>query len=264
MKEKGTLLAIIVFLALLGLTGRPVLERSEAAASEARGKEGTARSSGQPSEEDPAAKRRSLERKLDIARVTGEQAELESRTQELEARQAIDQAQKDLEIAKAKLTQFRELDVPNRIAKAELSLARIRDAAEEAAEELKQIEIMYEEQDLEDRTAEFVVNRGRRNAERRKQEIQIEVRSLETLKGHELPRERATLELDVTRKEVALEKAMRDARSGALAKRIALMTAKSQVAGLEDELSRLVEAGKRKATEEKKETTEQKEESSKE
>jgi hypothetical protein len=242
MHAHGTfyMLSVAVLLAAAGLTARSALASREAAADDVDlpGKAAPTPDDVKPGE-DPAAKRGSLERKLRIARAKVEQAALDGSAQEADSKQAIDHARGDLEIATAKLAQVRDIDGPNRVAQAELALQQARDAAEEAAEELKQIEIMYEEQDLADRTAEFVINRGKRNAERRAQHIEIEARALRALREHEIVREQAALELDVARKRAALEKAERDASTGRLGKAIARMAAEAEAAELEEQLAQL-------------------------
>ena len=170
---------------------------------------------GAPAEkEDPAAKRRSLERKLAIARAKLDHARMEVEAQQAASEAALDQARREEEIAQAKAAQFEKFDAPNRIARAELTLLRAKDRADEAAEELQQIEIMYSDQDLADKTAEFVSNRGKRNAERSRAQIAIEERGLESLRGQEIPREGRQLQLDPDRPVSAVAKAARDGRCG--------------------------------------------------
>jgi hypothetical protein len=189
--------------------------------------------------EDLAAKMRGLERKLTIAKARHEHAMLEMRIQEKASMESIAYAGKDLELAEAKLKQFKEFDALNKMASAKLSLQRAKDSAEEAAEELKQIEIMYEEQDLEDMTAEFVISRGKRNAERQKQSLLIQERAYQALTDFEIPREVDALELEVEKKKNALEKAKVTADSNTLQKRIAIMSAEAGIEDLEDQLKEL-------------------------
>ncbi len=63
--------------------------------------------------------------------------------------------------------------------------------------ELAQIEIMYKDQNLDGLTAEFVVSRGRRNAERAAQRIEIQEFGFARFKNHELPQEEQGLSLPV-------------------------------------------------------------------
>jgi len=189
--------------------------------------------------EDPAAKRAALDRKLAIAKAKVEQVGLEMSMQEKSAKDGIEFAERELDLARTKLAHFRTFESPNKLARGKLSLQTAMDYAQEADEELKQLEIMYEEQDLEDRTSEFVLNRGKRNAERRKAQLALEEASLRALEEQEIPRELATLEVDVARKEAALEKAKLEAELGALQKKIARMGAEAEIADLEEQIRRL-------------------------
>ncbi len=242
MDSRSSLIGIVILIAVGALLGRSFLDGNAASASGAKDeKKGAAQSDAKKPEENPEAKLGSIKRKLEIAVAKLKQAEVNAAAQEIDSRQAVDHANMELKIATGKLAQFVGIDAPNRIAQEELNLQRVKDRAQEAAEELKQIEIMYEEQDLEDRTAEFVINRGKRNAERSRQQIRIQEKEFEALKGHELPREQATLELDVAKKRAAVEKAERDAEAGALLKEIAKMSAEAELDDLKEQLEKLEE-----------------------
>ena len=175
-----------------------------------------------------------IELDLALAEQRLVQAQLEADTHDLDARTRIEHAQIEVELAKAKLVKFEKLDAPNRRASAELDLRSAKDRAQEAADELKQIELMYEGQDLQDLTAEFVVSRGRRNAERAAARIAIQERELDALVNHALPLERKQLALELERKRAGLKKAEMDAKSGALAKRIGVMKAESELVKLRE------------------------------
>jgi len=190
-------------------------------------------------QEDPATRRKALEGSLEIARNKLVQAELEQSSAEQSAAAALARARIELELSQARLLQFTELDRPNQLERARLGLLRAKDRAQEAADELAQIEIMYEEQDLQDRTAEFVVSRGRRNAERSAAQIKLEEQSLLSLEQHTLPQELKKLALDVTRKQDDLAEAERKLESTRLAKQIAVMGARQEIEKLTGELERL-------------------------
>jgi hypothetical protein len=190
-------------------------------------------------QEDPATRRKALEGSLEIARNKLVQAELEQSSAEQSAAAALARARIELELSQARLLQFTELDRPNQLERARLGLLRAKDRAQEAADELAQIEIMYEEQDLQDRTAEFVVSRGRRTAERSAAQIKLEEQSLLSLEQHTLPQELKKLALDVTRKQDDLAEAERKLESTRLAKQIAVMGARQEIEKLTGELERL-------------------------
>jgi len=238
---------IVVMMLVAGLSGcsttKPDVAESPGAVKDAVMQETKAPEAAKKEEkedkEDLAANMRGLKRKLTIAKAKYEHAMLEMRAQERASMESIAYAGKDLELAEAKLKQFKEFDALNKMASAKLSLQRAKDSAAEAAEELKQIEIMYEEQDLEDMTAEFVISRGKRNAERQKQSLLIQERAYQALTDFEIPREVDALELEVEKKKNALEKAKVSADSNTLQKRIAIMSAEAGIEDLEDQLIKL-------------------------
>ena len=191
------------------------------------------------SPEDLAQKRRGVERKLEIARLKMDQARMSAESARISAELAVRHAKTEHDLAVGKMTQYLEIDSKNKIEQAELSLRGAKDRAREAAEELAQIEMMYEGQDLDDRTAEFVINRGKRNAERAARQIGIQERSLAALSKHEVPREIRRMELDVHRKKAAVQKAERELRATDLKNKIAILTAESALVGHEEELAKL-------------------------
>ena len=193
----------------------------------------------QAEQKDPAAQRKSLEGQLEIARSKLLQAELEQASAEQSSNAGIDRAKVELELAQARLTQLVELDGPNRLERARLSLKAAGDRAQEAADELAQIEIMYEEQDLQDRTAEFVVSRGRRNAERQAAMIKLEEQSLVSLEMHTLPQELKKFQLDVQHKQDDLSDAQAKLESTRIAKQIAVLSAHQELQKLNLELEQL-------------------------
>ena len=169
--------------------------------------------------------REALEHKVHLAaeRLALQEREMHESNKQFEDR--IRFANVEVGMAQAKLDVFRESVRPERLANESLSLASAKDRAQQAADELAQIEIMYKDQDLDDLTAEFVVSRGRRNAERAAQRIGIMEIGFARLENHELPQEEQGLslavekaasglhrlhsdrEIDHKRKELALEEA---------------------------------------------------------
>jgi hypothetical protein len=102
---------------------------------------------------------------------------------------------------------------------------------------------MYEEQDLQDATKEFVISRGERRAAQAKASLAIQKLELEALKNHEVPRELRDLELQVTRKTSSVRKSESDAKAGRLQKEIAIMRVESEIADLKDQVAKLDEEG---------------------
>ena len=90
-----------------------------------------------------------------------------------------------------------------------------------------------------DKTAEIVLNRGRRRLERARTSLGLEATKLENLEQHTLPLEIAELQKAVDDAAKELESARRSAEATRLAKQIALMEAESAVASLDADLAEL-------------------------
>lgn len=177
-----------------------------------------------------------LKRKAELSEMQLHSAQNEQQSSEQSAQAAIQVAQQELAIARAKLAQFTTLDQQNRIARSALSLQRSRDRAVESDEELRQLELMYKDQDLDDMTSEYVINRGKRDAARTQEALQVQEREHESLTQHDLPLELGSLELDVARKEGALQKALSSAENGKLERAIAVLRAEGELAKAKKEL----------------------------
>lgn len=186
---------------------------------------------------DEARELRNLERKLEVARTRQQKVELEQAAFEQELEGQIRHANAEVEMARARLALFRESSAPNRLASARLELQAAKDRAQEAADELAQIEIMYKDQDLDDLTAEFVVSRGRRSAARAAARIEIQEGELTALETRELPQEDKRLELELDKAIEKLGDAQREGEIGRLGQQIAATEARNEIARLEEELA---------------------------
>jgi hypothetical protein len=178
-----------------------------------------------------------VERKLKLAHARLEVKEMEQEAFVHEHGNNVRYAQADLAMAQAKLAKFREVDAPGRVASEKLNLRTAMDRAQEAKDELAQIEIMYKDQDLDDLTAEFVVSRGRRSAERAQARIEIQEAAFNSLKERELPQEEKQLELAVDKAVTGLEKIEIDGKISEQGKAIATQEARDGLNKLEQELS---------------------------
>jgi len=76
-----------------------------------------------------------------------------------------------LENARADLNAFETYQQRADVEEAEFMLTSMRDGAQDAEEELQQLEQMYGENELANRTAEIVLSRGRRELERTREEL---------------------------------------------------------------------------------------------
>jgi hypothetical protein len=214
------------------LSGCASTPENEAPSATARGK----KSPGKEARELDA-----LERELGLARARLVKVELEQSFSEEQLETKIRHAKTEVGLAEAGLARFREVDGPNQLASEKLNLRTAKDRAQEAADELKQIEIMYKEQDLDDLTAEFVVSRGRRSAERAAARIAIQEGTLRALEERELPQKEQELGLALDKAISGLQNIEREGEIGRHGKAIALQEAENEIARLENELVALRE-----------------------
>lgn len=184
-----------------------------------------------------------MERDLEAARVRLEIARLEQAGALAGKEQDLAHRREDLALAEAGLAAFLEVESPNRLAGAELSLQASRDRALEAAEELAQLEIMYEEQDLEERTREFVISRGQREAARTQARLAIQEAEVTALKERELVDRRTRLEIGVVRAREAVAAGERELTITRLRQGLALEEAERAVVKAEEALAEARDEG---------------------
>jgi len=179
---------------------------------------------------DPTRKAAALDRKLAIQSEKIEAAKAALASDEAASRDSVALAEAELELSRKQLARFDSIDAAVRLDRARLDLAGAQDRHREAEEELQQLEMMYAEQDLADKTREIVVNRGRRSLERAAKALDIQLRELAALESQGLPQERAKLALEVDRKSRDLEKMRRAAVDSLRERQIALLAAESELA----------------------------------
>ena len=182
-----------------------------------------------------------LERKLSIAKARLAVAELEAEADAARHAASARHTAGEVQLAEASLARFQEASRPQRLASGKLDLQGAKDRAQEAAEELEQIKIMYKDQDLDDMTAEFVVSRGERMAKRAAERLKIQEAQLNALETRELPQEQQRLALAVDKAVAQMEQQAREATIAQHRKAIAVQEAKNEVRRLEEELAELRE-----------------------
>jgi hypothetical protein len=185
----------------------------------------------------PEAEAEENARKVEVLKRKIELGELELAA--LAARQgpALVAARTELALAEGELTTFRDFERPTRLGTAALDLRGTTDRAQEAADELAQIQVMYAEQDLDDLTAEFVVARGRRQAERAAERIKLEEQELARLTDRTLPAEEQKLALAVDRARAGVADAERSNEIERRNKELALDDLRFELAQLQKKLA---------------------------
>ena len=113
-----------------------------------------------------ARKLAKLERSRDIAGEKLAKARMTEVHAATDKETARARAEHELELEAARMQKFSQLEVPNRIAWAELRLTQAQDRVRDSEEELHQLELMYAEEDFADQTKEIVLDRSRRRVER--------------------------------------------------------------------------------------------------
>jgi hypothetical protein len=241
-----TLMSLCASLAVLVLSSCAVLSKTETTAAPTANQVKAVEPSGPAAEpskaendEDKELKRAKLQRSLDVAREKVERSEMALAHQLADTQAILANAERAHELAVRKLRVFQDQDAPLRLDQARLSHQRAEDYAQEQQEELQQLEMMYTEEDLADKTAEIVLNRGRRRLERAQRALELETIELTNLEEHHLPMEQADLQKDVDEKARSLEQARRKGELDRLDQEIAVMEAKAEVTGLEAELATL-------------------------
>ncbi|HEX5011470.1 MAG TPA: hypothetical protein VFY71_13830 [Planctomycetota bacterium] len=185
---------------------------------------------------DQAKKRDDLDkRRTELQRRREDQArgafELEQKRKRVELDQANAVAQADVALAAADrewrlaaedLKRFREDERPRRLAEDALDVQVSADGLLEAAEELKQLEMMYSDSQLGDATAEIVLNRSRRRLSRAEERHKLRQERSDELKNVTLPREEDTRAQAEHAKAVALDNVKRSQEKDRLEREAAL------------------------------------------
>ena len=192
-------------------------------------------------EAEDARKLAKLERDLAVARQRVVRARMDAEHAEGEHKATLDNAQQELALELMRQSIFTERSAPNRIEWSKLGLLRGQDRVLEAQEELRQLELMYAEEDFADQTKEIVLHRSRRRLERSNRDLDLRREDAAILTDKTIPLETAEHEGRVMQKTAALDKARRATEASRLDKQIALMSAEAEVARLEAEIDALGE-----------------------
>jgi len=238
MKSKLMLLASFAGLvAILAAASRfSVIQDQDAAKKAAESKE--AQEAKEKKEaRDKALKIAALEREYPIAKEKLENARREMADGAADAQAAMAKLQKELLLAKTKLETYEKREMPSKTAKGQLDLQGTKDFLDNNKEELEQLELMYKEQDLADKTREIVIRRAKRDLERSQQRLALQQEDLGILLERTLPQEREKLTLDVEEKQREIGKAERAAQKAAGAQKVAVMAAESDIKRIEAEMA---------------------------
>jgi len=211
--------------------------------------DGAAATAGEATTDDPkadalalakkAAKRERLGRELLIAQHKVDRTRLELTHAEADGTEQMRKASAAHVVAVRKLADFEERSAPLRLERARLALKRAQDSHQESREELQQLEMMYSEEELGDKTAEIVITRANRRLDRARWNLEIQTTDLRNLEEETIPLERMELELGVSDKAAAIDARKRSIHADAIARRIAVLSAESDIARIRSDLATL-------------------------
>lgn len=177
-----------------------------------------------------------LERQVELARRKLERAQMDLEQHGHGAEASLAKANDDLQRAAHAFEHFQSFDRPQRLHRAKLELQSAEDFMTEQHEEMQQLELMYEQDDLADKTKEIVLARGRRRLERAKERLGLQQKELEDQISFHLPEEERRLSQAVRDAKAALQRAEFEAKSGAIDRETAVITARQEIEKLEREL----------------------------
>jgi hypothetical protein len=185
-------------------------------------------------------------RNLDVAKMRLQRAQMSVEDNEQKQEAALSRARQELEFAERRLDRFVKLDMPARVFWGELGLARTGDYVQEQQDELKQLELMYAEEDFADQTKEIVLDRSRRRVERAKRDIELRQTDHQKLVDVTLPFEQDQHQHNLREAHRRLEATERGARGSRLDHEIGLSNARSTVADQEVGLDKTIRDWERK------------------
>jgi hypothetical protein len=181
---------------------------------------------------DPEEIRRELaaaRRELALQHVRRELALLESAAEVFAEQHA-------LEVASAALIEFETYEHAAQLAESALALQMEKDAAQDAREEMEQLEVLYGVGDLADKTAEIVLRRAARGLERADEMMRLEEAAHRQLLQVSLPRQHSDLRFEVHSAELDLRRLEAQRQVDEMEHAHAVASLGEQIAGLEEEL----------------------------
>lgn len=192
--------------------------------------------------DDAQQKLADLAEQSDLARMRLDRARIDAEQQQMDAALAADKARFDLDAAKKALDHFTQVEAPQKKAREELSLQQMVDAATEQEEELAQLEMMYKNDDLADKTKEIVLARTKRRLERVRTSLALQKQELNDLLTVQQPLQQDKLMQAVRDAEAALRRATVAAKTGQMDKTMAIHSQELEVQKLEREIAKAKKA----------------------
>lgn len=176
-----------------------------------------------------------LQHRLEVAELNLAKARIAVEHGELYYRDATTLAEIEFELAKKRQQIFVKMTMPDRIARAELSLQQAEDGLAEAEQDLYQLELKSSDQPLADAAQATTVERAQRRLAHAQRDLELRREEFQVLKAATLPLEQRELELASEQKKHALLHVQRDNEARLIDRRIAVVNAETELARLEHE-----------------------------
>lgn len=173
-----------------------------------------------------------LERNLETAQIKLDKTKLSHEHALRREQLGVTRREIELELARRRYDYFMQKSLPSRIAWSELGLLRVADNIREAREELEQLEMMYREDEVDEKTKEIVIGRSRVRLERSLRDQELRQADFDALMNESIPIETREQELRFEDAEQTLERARESLLISELDRRI-------NVIGAEDEITRI-------------------------
>jgi hypothetical protein len=180
-------------------------------------------------------KKKDKKRDLDYAEAELRSARFDAEAKRIAAEDGLRKAQFELDAARAALAAH-DKEAANEVAAATIDHDRRSHRADEAKDELAELEAMYRAEEFAKTTKELVLKRGRRGLEIAERELGVGRQKLALLTEHTMPQKRRELESKLASAEAALRKAEAELQKAKLDADLAVRKAADKVADLEKEL----------------------------
>ncbi len=174
------------------------------------------------------------EAKLAIAKLENEIDALDVESKRTEAKLASERAKRELDIATNALEQFRTVEMPTKVAEAELEFESSGFEIELGQLELQELVNMYKQDQFAESGKELVVNRDRRRLEFQTRRHEFAKKRLDTLKTYELPKAMGEKSEELAKAKEAFDKAELGVKKSELEAQAAAIKAKLKI----DELTK--------------------------
>lgn len=197
---------------------------------------------GKTAADERAAREKELQQKqreLEYAEIEGETQAIEREARRLGVQAAVAKAEETLAEARAAREAFLGQEKPRQLEQRRIQLDQQTYAAEEAKDELGELEAMYAQDEFARSTKELVLKRGRRKLELSERSLAIGRQEIDFLREHTLPQQEREHQRKVADAELELQKARLELKKADLELALGARKAKDRVADLQRDIAEL-------------------------